>query len=86
MFWGENKVISGISDAPLGRADVVISYHKKKNTDGVSSFFGNESVDLVSVESIPVIPEPMSSILFITGGVTLILRRYWKKKSLSLTS
>ncbi len=28
----------------------------------------------------PVIPEPISSILFVAGGATLGIRRYWKKK------
>ncbi len=28
----------------------------------------------------PVIPEPVSSILFITGGATLVTRQCWKKR------
>ncbi len=81
VFWDEDKVVSGIYNVPLARVDVVISYHKKRNNDGVSSFFGNESVDLVSVEGVPpVIPEPMSYLLFIAGGVILGLRCYMNKK------
>jgi hypothetical protein len=33
-----------------------------------------------SALAVRVVPEPISSILFVTGGVTLGLRRFWKKR------
>ena len=39
---------------------------------------GVSSVNAVS--SPPVFPEPVSSILFVTGGATLAVRRYLKKR------
>jgi len=43
-----------------------------KNASPVSVSFGGGSVHLA--------PEPVSSILFLTGGATLGLKRYWSRK------
>lgn len=36
--------------------------------------------------SFKVVPEPISSILFLTGGATLVARHYWKKRQSSFLS
>lgn len=47
---------------------------------GPSDFSGNSSGTLTGEFSVAVAPEPVSSILFVTGGATLAFRRYRRKK------
>jgi hypothetical protein len=82
VLWNDRNILSGASTGDLGRVDVSFSHSKKKNING-SSYFGTGSVDFLSIEgasSVPVAPEPISTVLFITGGVILVGRYYFKKK------
>jgi hypothetical protein len=77
VYWNDVNVLSGTSSGDLGRIDVLFTYSKKRN-QGVSSYFGTESVDSIRV-SAPVVPEPVSSVLFIAGGALLAGRSYYKR-------
>ncbi len=84
VFWGEDNIVSGTADTPLGRIDMIFSYNKIKKKNK-SSFFGSESVDLVSVEDTSlnnpaVVPEPVAYILFVVGSITFGVRNYWRKR------
>jgi hypothetical protein len=54
----------------------------KYGTQGISDKTQNRYAWAVrdGDSTLPVVPEPISSALFITGGVTLGIRRLWKKK------
>jgi hypothetical protein len=77
VYWNDENVLSGTSSGDLGRIDVLFTYSKKRH-QGVSSYFGTESVDSIRV-SAPVVPEPVSSVLFIVGGAFLAGRLYCKR-------
>jgi len=82
VLWNDKNILSGTSTGDLGRVDVSFSYSRKNNING-SSFFGTESVDLIQVNGAgasPVAPEPISSVLFVSGGAFLAGRYYFKKK------
>ncbi len=74
VSWNDVPLLTGSHGVDLDRVEVRFDYFKNG-----SSTFGTESVDLVSVKG-PVLPEPVSSILFITGGVTFGVRSYLRKK------
>ncbi len=79
VTWDNWGTFSGSSTGNLGRIDMQFSYSRLKNK-GATSYFGTESVDMVKVAgSPPVVPEPVSSVLFVAGGVVLA-GRYWLKK------
>ncbi len=81
VHWNDKNILSGASTGDLGRVDVSFSYSRKNNING-SSFFGTESVDSLTIEGSPlaVAPEPVSSVLFVSGGAFLAGRYYFKKK------
>ena len=83
VLWNDKNILSGTSTGDLGRVDVSFSYSRKNNING-SSFFGTESVDSLTIEGspagVPVVPEPISSVLFVSGGAFLAGRYYFKKK------
>ena len=80
VYWNDNNILSGTSSGDLGRIDVVFSYSRKINERG-SSYVGTESVDFIQVKGAPpVVPEPISSVLFVSGGAFLAGRYYFKKK------
>jgi len=43
-------------------------------------FYGKDNICPGPYLDVTMTPEPVSSILFVTGGATLALRRYWKRK------
>lgn len=59
------------------------------NALGITNFDSNEKLDFVvrpdGIDRISVVPEPLSSLLFVIGGATLGLGRYWKKRKNRLT-
>jgi len=77
VYWNDVNVLSGTSSGDLGRIDVLFTYSKKRR-QGVSSYFGTESIDSIRV-SAPVVPEPVSSVLFVVGGAFLAGRLYYKR-------
>jgi len=77
VYWNDVNVLSGTSSGDLGRIDVLFTYSKKRR-QGVSSYFGTESIDSIRV-SAPVVPEPVSSVLFVVGGALLAGRLYYKR-------
>jgi hypothetical protein len=80
MSWNDKNILSGISSGDLGKIDVVFSYSKKQGHNR-TSYFGTESVDFIKVKSAPpVVPEPVSSVLFVSGGAVLAGRYYFRKK------
>jgi hypothetical protein len=84
VLWNDNNILSGTSTGNLGRVDVSFSHSKKRNNNG-SSYFGTGSVDFVQIEGdlvgpAVVAPEPISSVLFVSGGAFLARRYYFKKK------
>lgn len=80
VYWNGTNIVSGKSFGDLGRIDISFSYSKKQN-NARSSYFGTESVDFIQVKGAPpVVPEPISSVLFVSGGAFLAGRYYFKKK------
>ncbi len=68
-----------ISGNTLHTGDSFTAYNEVYNASGSTSFiYADVSLQSVSA-SLPVVPEPISSTLFIVGGATLGFRRFRKK-------
>ncbi len=68
-----------ISGNTFNTGDSFTAYNEVYNASGSTSFiYADVSLQSVS-SSLPVVPEPVSSTLFIIGGATLGLRRFRKK-------
>jgi hypothetical protein len=70
QIWESPILWSDIKE--LGEWEVKVSWKVKKD-EGWTGSHNRTTSFLVTLE-------PISSILFITGGATLVLRSYWKKK------
>lgn len=65
ITWDGESLISGIDGDLLGRVDLVFAYYVYDEA-GVTSFFGNEDVDLIKVEGVYA-PVPIPSAIFLLG-------------------
>jgi len=74
--WGNFYAKSGVD-----KGNLINAYN---NALDLNNFDSDEKLDFVvrpnGGHTPPVAPEPISSTLFIVGGATLGLRRYWKKR------
>ncbi|MDJ0806685.1 MAG: hypothetical protein QNJ78_07595 [Gammaproteobacteria bacterium] len=73
ILWDGNNLLSGIFAKPITDVEVVFGYYANLGWNGTYSFFGNESVDLVSLEG-TIVPAP-ATIWLIAPFALAMLRR-----------
>lgn len=77
ISWNDVQRLTGIHAAPINRVDIEFFYWSTVANASPSSFFGSESIDMVSVAGVPTcpIPEPGMMSLLAVGGVALLRRK-----------
>jgi len=68
IIWNGNEVLAGYNDTLIKEVAIQFSFYHYKS--GVKSFFGNESVDLITV-----VPEPASISILALGTLSMLRRR-----------
>lgn len=77
ISWNDVQCLTGAYAAPINRVDIEFFYWSSVANANPSSFFGSESIDLVSIVGVPTcpIPEPAAMSLLAIGAVALLRRK-----------
>ncbi len=77
ISWNDVQHLTGTYAAPIDRVDIEFFYWSTVANGGQSSFFGSESIDMVSIDGVPTwpTPEPATMSLLAIGGLALLRRK-----------